>query len=329
MDKTDSSQDGGTLYQLRNLINRKNVVSDPKKDMNACEDFFQLITNAHILAAAMQKFDMRDLTDRPSSELFPTDQELTRKERSAVLDSAARMIISNFVDISFPKQRKNAPKNADHILEYAKETLTMGLIFLEFKDAVREGDGDRVLRCWKFLFLFFRASGHTKYTLEALTLLSHYYFLLPPRYAEQMKWNRFINTKGKRGTNISADLHVEHLNRICKDAVNHLGANKTPKAVTRIGKVVGVVSNTLDHYDEVTGVNHGFDEHTRRSDKEDLNLVLKELSKSKVFVHTKGCTHKKFPRVQCNMFNSINRAKFNSWISSNFTKLHLSSSFNH
>ena len=327
--KTDSSQDGGTMYQLRNLINRRNVVTDPKKDMNACEDFLELITNAHILAATMQKFDMKSLTDPLSSELFQTNQELSQKERLTMLDSAVRTIISDFVDISFPKKRKKVAKNQDHILEYAKETLTMGLMFLEFKDAVREGDGERVLRCWKFLFLFFRASGHTNYTLEALTLLSHYYYLLPPRYAEQMKWNRFVNTQGKRGANISADLHIEHLNRICKEAVNHLGANKTPKAVTRIGKVVGVVSSTLDHYDEVTGVDHGSDRHTRRSDKDDLNLVLKELLNSKVFVYSKGRKHRTFPRIHCNMFNSINRAKLNSWISTNFTKLRLSSSFNH
>ena len=221
------------MYQLRNLINRKNVVSDPKKDMNACEDFFELITNAHILAAAMQKFDMKSLTDPLSSDFFPDSQDLSQKERLAVLDLAVQAILSDFVDISFPKQIKKTPKNQDHILEHAKETLSMGLIFLEFKDAVREGDGDRVLRCWKFLFLFFRSSGHTNYTLQALTLLSHYYYLLPSRYAEQMKWNRFINTQGKRGANISADLHIEHLNRICKEAVNHLGANKTPTAVTR------------------------------------------------------------------------------------------------
>ena len=236
--KTDSSQDGGTLYQLRNLINRKNVVSDPKKDMNACEDFLELITNAHILAAAMQKFNMNSLTDPlKSSEIFPS--EVSQNERLMVLDSAVQSIISEFVDIGFSKSpRKQVPNNKDHVLEYAKETLSMGLIFLEFKDAIREGDGDRVLRCWKFLFLFFRASGHTNYTLEALTLLSHYYYLLPPRYAEQLKWSRFINTQCKQGANIPSDLHIEHLNRVCKEFVNHLGANKTPRAITRIGKVV-------------------------------------------------------------------------------------------
>ena len=37
-----SSSDHGTLYLLRNLINRRNVVVDPKQDVNACEDFLCL-----------------------------------------------------------------------------------------------------------------------------------------------------------------------------------------------------------------------------------------------------------------------------------------------
>ena len=307
-------------------------MTDPKKDMNSCEDFFELVTNAHILTAAMQKFEMKKLTDAVPSKLFPVDKDLSREERLAVLNSAVREIISEFVDISFPGKRKSkskkVPTSCDHVLEYAKETLTMGLMLLEFKDAVREGDGERVIRCWKFLMLFFRASGHTNYTLEALNLLSHYYYLLPPRYAEQMKWNRFVNTQGKRGANISADLHIEHMNRICKEAVNHLGANKTPKAITRIGKVVGVISNTLDNFDKISGVEHGSDKHTRRSDDKDLRLVINELQKSKVFVFSEGRKHGKFPQIRCNMLQSINRSKFDSWMDTNFKKLRLASNFN-
>ena len=52
-------------------------------------------------------------------------------------------------------------------MEYARETLSLGLLFLEFKDAVKEGDGTRVLRCWKYFLLLFHASGHTNYCLEA------------------------------------------------------------------------------------------------------------------------------------------------------------------
>lgn len=45
--------EGGTLYQLRNLINCRNVVSNPSKDVNACEDFFVLVVTVHILVAGM------------------------------------------------------------------------------------------------------------------------------------------------------------------------------------------------------------------------------------------------------------------------------------
>ena len=84
----------------------------------------------------------------------------------------------------------------------------------------------------------------------------------------------------------------------------------TPKAVERIGKIVGIVSSTLDHYDKVTGIDHGSDRH--KLFKDDLNLVLKEL-KSKVRT-PKIASIKRFHEFNANLFNSINRKKFNSWI---------------
>ena len=47
----------------------------------------------------------------------------------------------------------------------------MGLLLLEFKDLIRYGDGERDLQFWKVMFLYFRATGHTNYTLEAMSLL--------------------------------------------------------------------------------------------------------------------------------------------------------------
>ena len=38
--KRNSSIDKGTLYQLKNLINRSAVPIDPKDNMQAAEDFF-------------------------------------------------------------------------------------------------------------------------------------------------------------------------------------------------------------------------------------------------------------------------------------------------
>ena len=94
----------------------------------------------------------------------------------------------------------------DGVKEYAIEFLTMGLLHAEFCDAVKEGDGKSVLRCWKFLLLYFKASKRKNYSTEAVNLLAQYYYLLPPRLASQLIWSRIVNVHGKPGCNISCDL---------------------------------------------------------------------------------------------------------------------------
>lgn len=89
---------------------------------------------------------------------------------------------------------------------------------MDFKDAIREGDGDQVLSLWKYMLLFFKATDRKNYAIEAFTLLSQYYHLLPPNIVEQLKWSRFVNTHGIPGTNVSCDLHMVRLNRLVKVA---------------------------------------------------------------------------------------------------------------
>lgn len=53
------------MYQLRNVINRRNVSSYAEKDYNACDDFFKAVVECHIVAAAMQYFNMSTFSDSP------------------------------------------------------------------------------------------------------------------------------------------------------------------------------------------------------------------------------------------------------------------------
>ena len=132
---------------------------------------------------------------------------------------------------------------------YACEVLSLGLFFLKFQDAIKQGDGDRDMIVWKYLLLLFKASKRTNYAIEALTLLAQYYLILPPRLAEQLKWSRFVNVHGLPGRNISCDLRMEHLNREVKTAIKGLGANKSQKAILRTGKAVGVLTDNLTNFD--------------------------------------------------------------------------------
>ena len=206
-------------------------------------------------------------------------------------------------------------------MEYAKESLTLGMIFLELKDAIREGDGTRVLRCWKYLFLLFRGSGHTNYCLEALILLAQYYYILPPRLAEQMIWGRFVNYEGKIGGNISADLHIEHLNRTCKEAIQHLGANLTPQAIVQCGKAIGKLTKLEECFDKMNGIATS-GSHTRRSDGEDFEKIVQELMAKEVFKIHPGRQHSKFPKFQSNgIISSIKKNKFQKWMDDHLSEL--------
>ena len=97
--------------------------------------------------------------------------------------------------------------------------MTLGLIWHGFDDGVREGDGDRVLIYWKFFMLMFKVTRHYNYFKESVILQLQYNFLFPQHQAEQLKWCRFVNTKGRTGANVSCDLHLEDLNRRLKDII--------------------------------------------------------------------------------------------------------------
>ena len=69
---------------------------------------------------------------------------------------------------------------------------------------------------------------------EAFALLAQLNFVLLPHLSQQLKWSCIINTHEH---NI-CDLHMEHLNRVLKDGIKGLGANKIEKAITRLGKCI-------------------------------------------------------------------------------------------
>ena len=112
--------------------------------------------------------------------------------------------------------------------------MSLGLLYLEFTDAIREGDGSRVLRCWQYFLLVFKATNHPNYAIEAFTLLVQEKFILSPWMALQLKWNWTVNTHGRPGKNIPGDLHLEDLNRECKNALSGLGSNITDKSAKRV-----------------------------------------------------------------------------------------------
>ncbi len=77
----------------------------------------------------------------------------------------------------------------DGVVTYARELLTLGLIWLQFYDAVKEGDGDRIVLAWKMLIPVFKATNHVNYLKEAVNLVLQTQ-ILSQRKAGQLLWSR-------------------------------------------------------------------------------------------------------------------------------------------
>lgn len=281
-----------------------------------------VITKGHILTAALEYLGMTSLDGVPDPSIIDTcvwmEDDDYRREK--LLDIASK-IIDKHVDLATEFTERDDQEQKGTIYTYACETLGLGLLLMEFKDAIREGDGNRVMAVWKYLFLIFKSSGRKNYSIEGFTLLSQYYFILPPQLAEQLKWSRFINNHGKCGKNISMDLHMEHLNRLCKTAIEGLGANKSEKAIIRVGKTVGVLEDLLNNFDSENNVTSVSDAHTARSMVKDLNIVIEELQEIQAFKLTSDKVHRSFKSLSTNLIRTLDEKTLKEWMVKNMTKL--------
>ena len=115
------------------------------------------------------------------------------------------------------------PQQKDYKFGCMKASLSFNLLLRDINDAIKEGDGLRLIDLYKMSLLYYKAYHHTKYSYSLLKLLFRIRF--QPQAAFQLTWGRFINTTGKPGRNISCDLHLKHLNNYLKELLKNLRSN--------------------------------------------------------------------------------------------------------
>ena len=138
---SSSSSSSYRLYQLRNVLNRSNVVCKPKADFNACEDFLDIVVTGHILTAALKMLEMRDSEDIPKKFVANPEEiwMLPDEQRKQSLEEICQKFVENCVHFSYNNASVLSTK--DEVFNYAREMLRLGCLYLEYCDAVREGDG--------------------------------------------------------------------------------------------------------------------------------------------------------------------------------------------
>ena len=244
------------MPQLKVLVNFAAKV-DPEKCMKGCEDFFLMILHAHVVAAAKEILSAT-----------PYDS----------VENLAKEIVLQFV--TFDPDVK--VRKTDKVFLYALQVLNLVLLWHGFDDAIREGDGDRILT-YKFILNVFKAGRCFNYCKEVVILLTQYHCLFSERQAAQLKWSRCINTKGYRGCNVSCDLHLEHLNHRLKGMIRGLHSNVTPKALRRAAQSVGIVHQVCGNITSQTGLYQESGRHTRPAFHKECAKMVEQLQERRVF----------------------------------------------
>ena len=247
-----SSRDKGSLYQLRNLIHRTALKNDPSKNMKATEDFLLVVLHGYIIAGATKLM----------------------KDEPTTCCEVAKSIVRKWIKITVSTDKPSVPPNCKGTdYGYAVDLMSLGLLWHGFHDAVREGDGDRIMRYWRFLMPVFNQCGRRNYASEAFKLLTQL-IVLSPRQVAELKWGRTVNTVGRVGHNIPCDLHMEHLNRRLKFMMENLGSNIKPQCVQTVGCTLGVISKLCSHFEDEADATKNKSFHTFPSFKKDLEMIV-------------------------------------------------------
>ena len=122
--------DVGTLCQLCNVTDSRNIRATAPNNFNACDDFFVTVIQCHIVAAAMEHLGMKKQSDSPVHDLLKCDLWLEDKEtRRHALEEVTKLISLSYTDI-LAHNDWTLDIELDQVKRYAVEVLSQGLNFL-------------------------------------------------------------------------------------------------------------------------------------------------------------------------------------------------------
>ena len=222
--------------------------------------------------------------------------------------SLPQWLQSSADEVTTPHMKQNT--SPDGVFNYACAILNDGLLLMELRDAIHEGDGHRIIRCWKFMLLYWKHAGHTKYAHEAIELISSIKAAASPRIARELIWCRVVNTRGGAGNNIPVDLFLEHLNRTLKDFMRSMGPNVSSSTIIQASKSLKFLLNVGTHFDLICGIKPVSLHHTKASSREDRDKIIEQLvSETRVFDYIPGRYHKTFKNIQPHISSHIDAHK--------------------
>ena len=183
---------------------------------------------------------------------------------------------------------EESPSGNDSIYNYHNARLQIGMLFMDIVDAIKEGDGYRLVNCYKFVLLFAYKFKHTKYAYALLLFFVLTCAVLSKEESFSLIVNRFINSIGKWGGNIPLDLFMEHLNLLLKRLGKGMGGNMTTASLQRAAQSVVPLNNVMKGiYEDCSKVKRS-GHHGSKNPEEAVQIIVNDLLKGNVFEQQPG-----------------------------------------
>ena len=348
---------------MRNAIDARNVSNDPHNRYYAATEFIDKVTDAYLINGALVHFGMASLEDQPSRNIYEgsaLDNNGKRKYVDKVIsDFLDEHVVYNVPELSHTAPTSNDLKcrvcqkaykrptalkkheeekhgimeaeqlaseqslKDDKVRNYTHQLLLMLLLRLDHNDAIKYGDGDRVIRLYKYFCLYFKVSNCPKYAFAMLQLQAQVNALLSPRLAHSLTWNRFVNHQGKPDTNHPMDLEIEHDNKLFKNDCLSYRGEITEKTLQRVGRSTMPSDEILKNFDKTSEVKRLSGQHTMMSTEEDVLTLVDHLIPAQVYSNIPGRAHSAFEEMPNSLLDTIDCDKLKTWISQSLKKFSL------
>eukprot|EP00057_Strongylocentrotus_purpuratus_P016759 XP_011671233.1 PREDICTED: uncharacterized protein LOC752492 isoform X2 [Strongylocentrotus purpuratus] len=206
-------------------------------------------------------------------------------------------------------KKKGKETNPDTRFEYSKAILHLGLGEMVRHDAVREGDGNRMIQHWRLDLVHFYEKHHWKYLIEGHNLIMDVNGGVSERVAHQLRWNRTENIHGGEGKNVGKD-------KDNKVSIDRAGGILNESNVSRYSQVVGMRKTINRKFDPkmttgrmTMGRRKVVQKPEVQAGESDTANLAKLLVKHKCLVEIPGRSHQGFEDFEFEQKLNLNKYK--------------------
>ena len=168
----------------------------------------------------MQLFGMKTIDYSPSCNIPPHDVQQCNGDKKMYFDTVMNKFVSEYLvpnqHAPVSDQRAEQQQPTDLVREYSLCLLRLFFIFVDLKQTIKIGNGDRLASLHKVLLKHFKSdAGHNSYAVQMFIGILQNEVFLNEAQAHQTRWASTANLRGGLN-NLEIDLLQKNLNREIK-----------------------------------------------------------------------------------------------------------------